>query len=196
MNVLKDLFWACLMLGLPMLVLTFCMVSWALHRGIVERTDGVDALRKEIDAFGKQRKKQKDKDREPINPVHGKWFAFGGGFYGLVALYTYLLVELDEIVDFVTGLPNLVLRFDVGVLVQFFINSLMNFIAAIAWPVYWMRRAESGHFWMWFLVAYVAYWLGLRLAQQLARRQGLAVPENWLDRLIARAKTSGNGHDR
>lgn len=195
-DLLKDLFWASLMLGLPMVVLTFCMVWWALHRGIVESKDCVDDLRKEIDAFGKQRKKQKEKDRDRINPVHGKWFSFGGGFYGLAALYTYLLVEMDEIVDFVTGLPDLVLRLDIGLLIQFFINSLMNFITAITWPVYWMREAESGHFWLWLLVAYAAYWLGLRLAQHMAVRQGLPVPENWLDRLMARAKTPGNEHDQ
>lgn len=181
MALLKELFWALLILGLPMMVLTLAMVYWALYRGIVGTTDGVDALSKEIGAFGKARKKQKKKP--VMNPLHHKWFEFGGGFYGLTALYTYLLIEFDEVIDFITSIPSVIWRFDIGaaisLLVSFFINALMNFIAAISWPVFWMREGGSGNFWLWLLVAWASYWAGLRLAQYVATRHGLKIPDQW-----------------
>ena len=179
MDVLKELLWALLILGLPLLVLTLAMVFWALQRGIVETTDGVDALSKEIEAFGKARKKQKKKPA--MNPLHHKWFEFGGGFYGLTALYTYVLIESDEVVDFIASVPGVIWRFDIGaaisLLVSFLISSFMNFITAITWPVFWMREGGSGRFWLWLLVAWGSYWVGLRLAQYIAVRQGLKIPK-------------------
>jgi hypothetical protein len=181
MDFVKELLWACLILGLPIVVLTFAMVWWALHRGIVETRDGVEALRKEIDEFGKARKKQKKKP--PMNPVHQKWFEFGGGFYGLTALYTYLLVEFSEVVGFLASLPGIIIRLDIGqaieLFIRFLINSIMNFITAITWPLYWMREGGSNRFWLWLLVAYAGYWLGLRLAQYMAARQGLDTTISW-----------------
>ena len=35
-----------------------------------------------------------------IDPVHNKWLAFGGGFYGIVGLLTYAVVEFGELRDF------------------------------------------------------------------------------------------------
>lgn len=181
MALLKELLWALLILGAPLMVLTLAMVYWALHRGIVATTEGVDALSKEINAFGKARKKQQKKP--VMNPLHHKWFEFGGGFYGLTALYTYLLVEFGEVVDFIASVPGVLWRFDLGaaisLLVNFFINALMNFITAITWPVFWMREGDSGRFWLWLLVAWASYWVGLRLAQRLAVRQGLEIPQQW-----------------
>lgn len=177
-----DLFRASLVLGLPLMALTFAMVWWSLYRGIVENTDNVKALSEEIEAFGKRRSKQKKKDR--MNPLHHRWFSFGGGFYGLAALYTYVVIEFDEVLDFIGSLPDMVMRFDVGILVNFFVESIQNFITAIIWPLYWMKQAYSGRFWVWMLVAYVGYWIGLKLAQAVAVRQGLEIPESWLNRIL------------
>lgn len=174
--------WAGLYLGLPMTVLTFAMVWWALHRGIVEPAANVEALAKEIENFGKARKKQKKKDR--INPLHHKWFEFGGGFYGLAALYTYLVVEFDEVIGFIANVPGMVLRFDVGVLVNFFIESIQNFIIAITWPIYWTAQTSRGQFWVWLVVAWAGYTLGVRLARTAALKQGIELPESWLQRLF------------
>jgi hypothetical protein len=62
-----------------------------------------------------------------------------------------------------------VFRFDIGglisLLINLFIESIMNFVAAIAWPVYWLGRAQP--FWLWLIVAYAGYWLGVRAAQKI-----------------------------
>lgn len=114
-------------------------------------------------------------DREKLDPVLEKWFSFGGGFYGLVALYTWLVVEWNEVWDFLVDLPGIVFSFDVGSLISlvinFFIESLMNFITAIAWPMYWLGVA--GNPWVWIVVAYGGYWLGIKAAQHVTGKRWL-----------------------
>ena len=180
----NDFFVAVGKVGFPMMALSFAVIWWALHRGRV-RGESVGELQKSLQALGARRKgkkAKKDKDgletepaQEPekLDPVLDKWFAFGGGFYGLVALYTWLLIEWDEAWGFITGLGALVLSFDPGTLislvVNFFIESLMNFVAAIAWPAYWIGAA--GNPWVWVIVAYGGYWLGIQAAQWASGRR-------------------------
>ena len=53
----------------------------------------------------------------------------------------------------------------VGDVVNFFINSLMNFITAITWPVYWLNKTEGHSVWVWFVVVYLGYYCGQMLAK-------------------------------
>ncbi|MEE4173160.1 MAG: hypothetical protein V2I57_02805 [Xanthomonadales bacterium] len=110
---------------------------------------------------------------EKLDPVLEKWFSFGGGFYGLVAFYTWIIIEWDEVWGFVSDLPGIVFSFDIGALISlainFFIESLMNFITAIAWPIYWLGVA--GNPWLWIGVAYGGYWLGIKAAQQASGKR-------------------------
>ena len=114
--------------------------------------------------------------KEKLDPVLDKWFSFGGGFYGIVALYTWILAEWNEVWNFMSALPGIVLSFNVGALISLvinlFIESLMNFITAISWPVYWLQ--EAGNPWIWIGVAYGGYWLGIKAARHVASRTGQA----------------------
>lgn len=114
-----------------------------------------------------------DEPGEKLDPVLEKWFSFGGGFYGLVALYTWLVIEWDDAWGFLTDLPGIVFSFDIGSLISlvisFFIESLMNFIVAITWPVYWIGEASNP--WVWIAVAYGGYWLGIKAAQQVTGKR-------------------------
>ena len=97
-----------------------------------------------------------------------KWMEFGGGFYGVVAVLTYLVVEGREVYDFLTSEATVmatIAQLGIGDLVQFFINSLMNFITAITWPVYWMGKTSYFSTWIWFLVVYAGYVAGQYLAK-------------------------------
>ncbi len=203
MDLVTDFFYAVVLAGLPLLALTFAVIWWALHRGRL-KGESVGELQKSIEALAarkksdKKRKKAKkqsaqalldeadleglgedwtgtDDRGEKLDPVLEKWFSFGGGFYGLVALYTWLVVEWNEVWDFLGDLPGIVFSFDIGALISlvisFFIESLMNFITAIAWPVYWLGVA--GNPWVWIAVAYGGYWLGIKAAQQVSGRQWL-----------------------
>ncbi len=169
MDVLVAVFTA----GLPLFLLSFALVSIALHRGWLVG-ESVKALQGGIEALGKS---QKNKDsRRTFDPAVGQWFKFGGGFYGLVALYTLLLIELKDIASFLSGIGSLLLDFDPGALIGLVINlvieSFMNFVAAITWPVYWL--SSSGNPLVLLLFAYAGYWLGIKAAWH-ARQQGWAI---------------------
>lgn len=110
-----------------------------------------------------------DPRKRKFDFLHSKWVEFGGGFYGVVAFYTYLLIELGEVKDFFAGLANLLNQSLVGLLVNFFIQSIMNFVIAITWPVYWLSRIHSEQ-WLWVIGAYGGYWLGARAAFQVSQR--------------------------
>jgi hypothetical protein len=101
--------------------------------------------------------------------LHSKWMEFGGGFYGVVAFYTYVLIELDEVKDFFIGLFHLFDQGLISLLVNFFVQSIMNFIAAITWPVYWLSRIHTEQ-WLWVIGAYGGYWLGTRAAFRFGTR--------------------------
>ncbi len=194
---LSDLFRAVTMALLPMFILSFALVWWALHRGRLQGAS-VSELQRSIEALGKSRKKKKKQagdsgdgedeasgladavDPEKLDPVLGKWFAFGGGFYGLVALYTWLLIEWDDVANFLGGLGDIVMRFDIGSLISLAINllieSIMNFVAAIAWPAYWLGEANNP--WLWIALAYAGYWLGIETARRAGRaRFGAESPD-------------------
>lgn len=115
---------------------------------------------------------QLERDLDPfqtpkLNPVHSKWMSFGGGYYGVIALWTYTLIEMAEIRDFFlrfSGVWDFITGISINLLVNLIINSIMNFVAAITWPIYWIKEFRGDYFWIWFVVSYAAYWLGSRLA--------------------------------
>ena len=172
--IIAGLFKAIFLMGLPVAGLSFIMVWWALQRGVLDESGDLKSLQAEIDALAQQQKGKKKDDAggkvkpQKLNPLHEKWFKFGGGFYGITALYTWLLVEWSEVKDLVGGLGDLVFRLDIGILITFFIESFMNFITAITWPLYWMSESSAGQIWIWFLVAYGAYGVGVFAAQKAA----------------------------
>lgn len=112
-----------------------------------------------------------------LNPVHKKWLAFGGGFYGVMALVTYVVVELLEIRDFFANFSSIfdfLSGISFNLLVGLLVNSIMNFVAAIAWPAYWLNNIRSDYPWVWIVAAYAGYWLGSRYA---LRQQAQIVSE-------------------
>jgi hypothetical protein len=175
--------------GLPLFVLAFAILSWTLHSGRL-KGDSVKELQGSLESLRKSQKNKKT--RQKIDPATNKWLRFGGGFYGLVALYTWLLVEWDEVIGFVGGLGDIVLNFElqtlISLVVRMFVESIMNFVVAISWPAYWLREANEP--WLLLLVAYAGYWLGIQAAQRASHDAGFsaAIDEGLarLRRLLAR----------
>lgn len=165
MEYLSAAFRAAWIIGLPLFVLSFALVWWALFRGQLEG-ESFEDLQLSISDLGKRRKDKESPTK--VDPALGKWFSFGGGFYGLVALYTWILIEWDDVRDFLLNVGDLVFRFDIGVLIALFIESIMNFVWAIAWPAYWLQQADNP--WIWFMVAYAGYWLGTQAGQRAFAR--------------------------
>lgn len=175
--ILSELPGAVLTAGIPLFLLAFVLVCWALHRQWLVG-DNVGDIQGSIEALGKT---QKDKKlRKTMDPALGKWFRFGGGFYGLVALYTWLLIETEDIANFVVELGSVIFDFEpgaiFGLVIALAIESIVNFFMAIAWPAHWL--GESRNAWVLFPVAYAGYWLGINSAQ-------IAWKRGWVQRVAA-----------
>jgi len=69
------------------------------------------------------------------------------------------------------GLIEFIKQLDFGVIISMFITAIMNFVAAIAWPWYWIEHIETNFIWLWFVVAYAGYWCGLRIALKYMQKR-------------------------
>ena len=178
MRFLIEVFWALLLVGAPITVFTLTIVWWALARGYFQESLDTRALQREIKAMSKNNKKNTKKSKKEnttaLHPVQKKWTKFGGGFYGIVAFFTYIIVEVRELINMIInfgGFFDFLKQLDIDVIINIFVDALMNFISAMIWPFYWMKRIDTDQVWIWFVVAYGGYWLGLKLAQFLIQRR-------------------------
>lgn len=167
---IQELFIALFKAGLPVGVAAYLLVWWALRNGYLGKAGSVKEVEKEV----KRLVKDKESPREG-DPVHRKWLSMGGGFYGVVAMLTYIVVEVGEILDFLAGFDGIAAFIDsisINMLVGLIIEAVKNSIIAIAWPAYWLTDIRSNHIWIWFVVAYAGYWLGSSLATRNFRESG------------------------
>ena len=158
---ISVIFIAILKAGLPVGVAAYLLVWWALRNGHLGSAGTLGELEKEIKSQSKDKERKKQADL-----VHRKWLTMGGGFYGVVAVLTLVWIELWEIIDFVSGFEGfqtLAGLFSVNTLVGLIIETLVNTLTALAWPLYWLSSME-GAAWIWILVAYAGYWIGCNLA--------------------------------
>jgi hypothetical protein len=147
--------------AIPVGLASFVMVWWALKQGYLEQKDDIGSVRLAVRKMAKRRKGEK----VSYNPVHDKWLSLGGGFYGIAGLLTYVLVEWRDVSGIVLdlgGLTEFIQQFDIGVVVNIFVESLLNFITAVTWPLYWLSHIDSEYAWIWIVAAYVGYWIGLK----------------------------------
>ena len=188
MEFVIEVFWALLMVGTPIAVFTLVLVWWALQRGHLQEGLDTKALGREMKAMSKSHKKKNKEGQasqhgpdQPLDqflvsssPVQRKWVKFGGGFYGIVAFFTYIVVEVTDVTTTILsfgGFTDFLRQLDFNLIIGIFIEALTNFITAMIWPVYWMERIETDQTWIWFLVAYGGYWLGLKQAQAMFQRR-------------------------
>ncbi len=156
MSYLSDAFTALYSAGLPVAIFSFLMMFWALKRGYLS------------EELLDQDKHAPEKDAPPANIVHKKWFMFGGGFYGLIALLTYAVIEGQEIYGFVMQYPSLAAMLDqvsIGAIIKLLVDSLMNLIAAATWFLYWPKQFAMAHPLVWLAVAYASYRTGVYAAR-------------------------------
>lgn len=154
------------MAALPIGLCSYALIHWGIRRGYFDAegagSEQAVPLNHAIKHARRQRKKRK------TNPLHDKWFQFGGGFYGIVALLTYAVIETKEIYDFFAAYASwvdMLANISIGSLVGLIIASIMNFVAAITWPVYWLSEIHTEHVYIWMIAAYFGYWLGMRMAE-------------------------------
>jgi hypothetical protein len=174
MDFLIEVIWALGLVGVPIALFTLAMVWWALQRGFFKETLDTRALEREIKALSRNNKKSKTEVSANQHPVQKKWARFGGGFYGIVAFFTYIVVEITEIATMIAnfgGFIDFLKNIDVGLIINILIEAFTNFITAMIWPLYWLKRIDTDQTWVWFVMAYAGYWVGLKLAQALIQRR-------------------------
>ena len=99
--------------------------------------------------------------------LYKKWMKFGGGFYGVLTFITYLHIEIYEVIDFVQsfiGTESLIIKSVLVLFVEFFVDSIINFLYAFLWPVYWFKYLPIGSYLVWICVVFICYIAGTRLA--------------------------------
>lgn len=163
--------------ALPLGILSYFLFHGSLVAGRLGKITSRKALKSEFKRIRREARaaKKAGQKRASPNPLYNKWLKFGGGFYGLVALWTFMVIEIQEVIGFLLGFPglgSLVDQLGFGLLIEFFINSLANFIRAIAWPVYWPDVLQSERILLWLAIAYAGYWLGMRAAWRKHAGQG------------------------
>lgn len=147
-----------LVLGLPVMLMT-----WYLFRRLYER--GELQVGSDNDTRNKQLKSIKKQKSGRENLLHRNWMKFGGGFYGTTAATTLLCIEFIDIWQFVFHFPGWSTLFEdgpIGFLIGLLLNQIQNFIQAALWFSYW--GDGDGSIFIWIAAAYVSYLLGLRAA--------------------------------
>ena len=158
------------MATIPVGIFSFLLLGWALKLGKLKHFTTREELKTQMEQM-KEEKKQKKEKGEKVD--HGdffinKWMAFGGGFYGTMAFFTYVVIELEEIWDFITDLSKIAYIFSnlgLDLLIDFILNSLYNFIAAIIWFVTWGYVIED-YVLIWLAMAYIGYFIGAKMVPE------------------------------
>jgi hypothetical protein len=171
---LLSFFYAIFGAFLPLVAISFILAHWFVKMQ-PESADKAQhtstrVFKSQLEDFNKAEKRRKKRKNyvSDLNPVQAKWLKFGGNFYGVVALYTYLLVEIADLIKFFrefTSVSDFINRIDLGMLIDVLVQALMNFITAITWPVYWMKAVEGHNAEIiWLIMAYLGYLAGIKAA--------------------------------
>lgn len=171
---------------IPVGITAYFLIGWMLYSGKIEPFGNKKELEEKLKALKKGRKESKEKE---TNFALKKWMTFGGGFYGTAAFYTYFVIELMEVISFVGKMlrpENWTINIGIDLIINFIINSIMNFVSAILWFQYW-EVGDTVHIWVNFIAAYVGYFLGSKLAN-IHLAEDVGHPQVW--RWWAGQKTS------
>ena len=190
----REIFEACIKIGAPMTFLSWMMFSWLHAQGKLDVSAGRKAISDELKQIKKTAKAEKvaaDKAKPPkkkrafkqflqfddstqiqaednADYIFHRWMWFGGGFYGLAALWTFVIVEVLDVVTFIYTFPGFSAFFEPGIvsiLVQFLVNQITNILSAFIWFNYWSEASLL----IWIAVAYIGYLLGIEIAKRQAR---------------------------
>ena len=166
---------AIIKLGIPMVVLSWIIFTW-LYGGDLDRKADRKSINSHVKNLKKSRKGKTGGGRADY--LLGKWMWFGSGFYGLAALWTFVVIEIADIVRLLLNPSTLAGILDAGFVsaaIELLMNQIGNLVTAFVWFGYW---ADEGIV-VWLLVAYFGYWLGVELA-----RRGDDLPiQDWIQKL-------------
>ena len=159
---LTEILTAAIKIGLPVGVASWYIFSKLYLSGRLDKKANRKSLQKDLKNL-KQEKKKEGSTKEIY--IFNKWMLFGGGFYGLAALWTFFINELKDIVNLIFNFGDFIALMSEGVgqvIVAFIKNQIANILTAFVWFNYWSNNFII----VWLLVAYVGYLIGIKLAKQ------------------------------
>lgn len=171
---ISQLLLACLFAGVPLFIVSLCMISWMRKSDLLDDFEDQKGLKAAMKTIKQKRKKDKNKSIKQQSRVIDKWLYFGGGFYGLMSLVTYAYIEISEIFKFISdvftiGLVGMFSSLGIDTLIDFIVNSFVNLLTAILWFGYWPDEVNMREPLIWLLAAYIGYWYGAKTARMLKR---------------------------
>lgn len=181
-GLIAELLEAILFLGGPLFCLSWFLFSWLYGSGDIDRKADQKSIKEQLKSRAKSlKKKRKLGDKSKAAYVYGRWAAFGGGFYGLAALWTFVVIEVVQAIDFTLNFPGFAALFEDGFVnfaVDLLINQISNMVSAFVWFGYWPSNTVI----LWVLVAYCGYRLGMELAKQGREFDVAALKKKYLDK--------------
>lgn len=178
--------------ALPIACFTFLTVQWSIVSGRLPRFSDAKDLqaqfkkkRQEIKAAKKlakqnnqteeQKQTQGEQESQPFfhkrlggDLLYNKLLFFGGGFYGTMALFTYLIIEVAEILTFLGKIIDVThwqFTFSIQFLVDLIINSIMNIVAAFIWFQTLPDYVDVNNGFIWIGAAYLGYLGGVHFCK-------------------------------
>jgi hypothetical protein len=178
--------------ALPIACFTFLTVQWAIASGRMSKFSDAKDLQaqykkqrneiKEAKRTAKEKKQagepkieQGQYENEPFfhkrkggDLMFNKLLFFGGGFYGTMALFTYLIIEVVEILTFlgkIIDLTNWHFTFNIQFLVDLFVNSIMNIVAAFIWFKTLPEYVDVNNGFVWIAAIYIGYLCGIHFTK-------------------------------
>lgn len=97
--------------------------------------------------------------------VFDKWVKSGTGFYGLAGLWTLVVIEAGELLEFLTDPDRFASMDEAGIaalILGIVVYQLTNVIQAMICRSYWPADSLL----VWVSVAYVSFWSGVELARR------------------------------
>ena len=157
--------------AIPVALFTFLILQWSIASGRMSKFSGEEKLHHQHRSQAKKSRKSRPKKRSYAvgDLFHSKIISFGGGFYGTMAVLTYILVEALEILQFLQELLDPITwanKLGLDALIDFFVSSLMNLVAAFVWFETLQDYISINNGFIWLGAAYVGYLAGLRVTSE------------------------------
>jgi hypothetical protein len=166
--------------AVPVAFFTFLILQWSIASGRLNRFDSEKNLHRQYKKHSKAARKSRDTglaaDNKPLfhkraagDLFHNKVTFFGGGYYGTMAVLTYILIETVEIWQFLAGLVDpstWINKIGLDLIIEFLISSITNLVAALVWFTTLPEYITVNNGFIWLGASYLGYLAGLRLTAQ------------------------------
>jgi hypothetical protein len=158
-----DILSAIIIAGIPVALTSYFFTTLTSSKTPIKAKNS-----KELQVELKNAQFVKDEEENVItHMLHKKWLRFGGGFYGVMVFITYIHIEIIQVLDFFrnfTSFQDFLNSIGLSMIINFFLEALMNLISAFMWFIYWHQYLDMGTYWIWLVVVFVAHTFATKYA--------------------------------